>query len=81
MAYTPELTGYHSTTLRRIAWAMDMPMTKAIGEVLDYLGSTLDPIKVCSACRDKTKCQTCPFNRKGTPHEKASKIHHQQRIL
>lgn len=65
MAYTPELTQYHSATLRRIAWAMGVPMTKAIYEVFDYLGSTLDPKKVCSACRDKSKCHSCLFNRKG----------------
>jgi len=65
MAYTPELTRHHSTTLRRIAWAMGIPMTKAIGEVFDYLGSTLDPGKVCSACRDKSQCPRCVFNRKG----------------
>ena len=65
MAYTPELDLYHSATLRRIAWAMDVPMTKAIGEVFDYLGSTLDYKKICSACRDKSKCHSCPFNKKG----------------
>lgn len=64
MAYTPELTRQHSATLRRIAWAMEVPMTKAIGEVLDYLGTTLDPEKVCSACRDKSHCSKCIFNRK-----------------
>ncbi len=70
MAYTPELNRHHSATLRRIAWAMDVPMTKAIGEVFDYMGNTLDPGKVCSACRDKTKCHSCSFNRKGGPNAK-----------
>ncbi len=70
MAYTPELTQKHSATLRRIAWAMRMPMTKALGEVFDYLGTTLDPAKVCSACRDKSHCHRCSFNRKGKVDEK-----------
>lgn len=70
MAYTPELSRHHSATLRRIAWAMDVAMTKAIGEVFDYLGSTLDPKKVCSACRDKSKCNSCSFNRKGLSNAK-----------
>ena len=65
MAYTPELSNCQSCTLRRIAWAMGMPMTKAMKEVFDYMGSTLDPKKVCNACRDKTKCPSCAFNRKG----------------
>ena len=70
MAYTPELNHQHSATLRRIAWAMEVPMTKAIGEVFDYLGNTLDPTKICSACRDKSKCSLCPFNRKGISNAK-----------
>jgi len=45
MAYTPELTAQHSATLRRIAWALQMPMTKAIGEVFDYLGGHSGPDK------------------------------------
>lgn len=68
MAYTPELTQQHSATLRRIAWAREMPMTKAIGEVFDYIGTTLDHRKVCSACRDKSQCARCTFNRKGVSH-------------
>jgi hypothetical protein len=43
MAYTPELTQHHSATLRRIAWAMQTPMTKALEDIFDYLGKTLDP--------------------------------------
>jgi hypothetical protein len=70
MAYTPELNLNYSSTLRRIAWAMKMPMTKALEDIFDYLGRTLDPKKVCSACRDKSKCPSCPFNRKGGPNAK-----------
>jgi len=69
MAYTPELTQNHSATLRRIAWAMEMPMTKALEDVFDYLGRTLDPKMVCNSCRDKSKCMTCVFNR-GNTHAK-----------
>ena len=62
MAYTPELSQKHSCTLRRIAWALDMPMTKAIEAVFDYLSRILDSSKVCEACRDKTRCSDCVFN-------------------
>ena len=62
MAYTPELSDESSCTLRRIAWAMQMPMTKAIEEVFDYLPKILDRKKVCEGCRDKTRCQDCRFN-------------------
>jgi len=64
MAYTPELSQKHSCTLRRIAWALDTPMTRAIEEVFDYLGRILDNSKVCEACRDNTRCGDCVFNSK-----------------
>lgn len=76
MAYTPELTPQHSATLRRIAWAMQMPMTKAIGEVFDYFGNTLDPAKVCSACRDRSRCTGCSFNRKGGHYAQNPQLQH-----
>lgn len=65
MAYTPELSYEQSCTLRRIAWALGMPMTKAIGEVIDYACNAVDRKKVCEACRDKTRCEECAFERKG----------------
>ena len=63
MAYTPELSQKNSSTLRRIAWALELPMTKAIEEILDYIVRILDCKKVCEACRDKTRCADCAFNR------------------
>jgi hypothetical protein len=62
MAYTPELSREHSGVLRRIAWALELPMTKAIGEVLDHAGAVIDSKKVCRACRDKSFCKDCTFN-------------------
>ncbi len=61
MAYTPELSGKSSFTLRRIAWALGVPMTEAIEEVFDYLPSILDSKKVCKFCSDKTRCKDCVF--------------------
>ena len=61
MAYTPELSGKSSSTLRRIAWALGVPMTKAIEEVFDYLPTLLDRKKVCEFCKDKTRCSDCVF--------------------
>jgi hypothetical protein len=62
MAYTPELSMKSSSTLRRITWALDMPMTKAMEKVFEYLPEILDREKVCQACRDKYKCSDCGFN-------------------
>lgn len=61
MAYTPELTQEHSCTLRRIAWALELPMTKTMQEVFNYLPDVIDRQLVCSACKDKTKCGSCAF--------------------
>jgi len=65
MAYTPELSNYQSCTLRRIAWALGIPMTKAMNEMVEYISSVIDKRRVCAACKDKSKCNTCAFNKKG----------------
>lgn len=61
MAYTPELSMEASCTLRRIAWALGMPMTKAIEKIFEHLPLLLDCQKICRACKDKTKCRECLF--------------------
>jgi len=64
MAYTPELSLRSSCTLRRISWALGVPMTKGIEFVFDYLPLILDCEKVCDGCRDPSKCSECSFNQK-----------------
>lgn len=61
MAYTPELSQQDSATLRRIAWALGMPMTMAMEQVMEEAARRIDPRKVCEACKDKTQCSTCVF--------------------
>jgi len=61
MAYTPELSLESSRTLRRISWALGVPMTQGIEFVFDYLPHILDRKKVCQGCRDKSKCSGCAF--------------------
>jgi len=41
MAYTPELSMKSSRTLRRISWALGVPMTRGIEYVFDYLPQIL----------------------------------------
>jgi hypothetical protein len=62
MAYTPELSMKSSCTLRRISWALEVPMTKGIEYVFDHLPKILDRKMVCQACRDKSKCIGCAFD-------------------
>jgi hypothetical protein len=62
VAYTPELSLQSSRTLRRIAWALDLPMTQTLERVFDHLPRILDPEKVYEACRDKSLCHECLFS-------------------
>ena len=62
MAYTPELSIRSSRTLRRISWALGIPMTKGIEFVFEYLPKILDSEKICQGCRDKSRCTKCAFS-------------------
>ena len=62
MAYTPELSLRASCTLRRISWALGVPMTRGIEFVFEFLPLILEREKVCRGCRDRTKCEECSFN-------------------
>ena len=69
MAYTPELSMGASSSLRRIAWALNVPMTKAIERVFETLPQILDARIICEACRDKSKCSDCAFNSHNQKHQ------------
>ena len=69
MAYTPELSMKSSSTLRRISWALGVPMTEGIEFVFDYLPKILDRGLVCKGCRDMSKCAECAFNQHNTNKE------------
>ena len=62
MAYTPELCREHSATLRRLAWALGMPMTKTLALIMNYVGGIADSQRICRSCRDETHCGECTFN-------------------
>ena len=64
MAYTPELSQDYSGVLRRIAWALDLPMTTALEEVIFQIGREVDHKLICKACRDNSFCEKCLFNGK-----------------
>ena len=63
MAYTPELSDQLSCTLRRIAWALDLPMTKTLEGIFEYLITIIDSKRICEMCRDKSRCENCGFNK------------------
>ena len=62
MAYTPELSLKSAQTLRRIAWALDKPMTETIDFVMETITMFIDPQKVCTKCKDDSICPDCIFN-------------------
>ncbi|HPC67679.1 MAG TPA: hypothetical protein PLL96_10395 [Syntrophorhabdaceae bacterium] len=62
MAYTPELSQRSSSMLRRIAWAIGMPMTKALEEIIEHVIKHIRKDEVCRRCRDKSFCSGCGFN-------------------
>jgi len=64
MAYTPELSYKTACTLRRIAWFLGIPMTKAIERVIETAVRMLDAHDVCSKCKDPTRCEDCAFKSK-----------------
>jgi hypothetical protein len=65
MAYTPELNQENSAILRRIAWALNLPMTKTMERVFEHVSSIVDDRKICISCKDDTFCEKCPFSKKG----------------
>ena len=64
MAYTPELSLKSSQTLRRIAWALDKPMTKTLEIVIQNITMFIAREKICSKCKDNSICQECIFSDK-----------------
>ncbi len=71
MAYTPELSLKASQTLRRIAWALEKPMTETIDIVMENITMFIDPQKVCVKCKDDSLCQECIFSNQN--HKACSK--------
>jgi len=64
MAYTPELSQDYSGALRRIAWALELPMTTALEEVIFQIGREVDHGLICKSCRDNSFCERCLFSGK-----------------
>ena len=62
MAYTPELSLESSQTLRRIAWALDKPMTQTLEIVMRDITLFINPQKVCEKCKDDSLCSVCIFS-------------------
>ena len=57
--YVPKLSKQSLCRLRRIAWAVDRPMTKTLDAVIEYIACHIDQKAVCTTCRDNSRCKIC----------------------
>ena len=64
--YTPQFRNRATVTVRRLAWALQVSMPKAVDRVVNALPSVFSPGVVCLACKDKTKCKLCAFSQPAT---------------
>jgi len=72
MVYSPRFSAETSAIIKRLAWSMGKPMTKAVEQLVMALPAIVDPAKICLACQDKTNCKACIFSRHYTEEEKAA---------
>jgi len=59
--YTPQFSELAAVSIRRLAWALDVSMPKAIDHIVHLLPKLGGAEKVCLSCKDKTKCAFCTF--------------------
>ena len=58
--YTPQISRQAGFVLRRIAWGLGTPMTKALNHAILALVPKLNHSVVCAACKDQ-RCSVCPL--------------------
>lgn len=62
MVYTPQISQESSVTLKRLSWALNIPMTGTINSLIKLFANNTDRKKVCWFCKDTSKCDVCGFN-------------------
>jgi hypothetical protein len=70
--YTPQFSAQASAAIRRLAWSMGKPMTKAVEQLVLALPAIKDPTIICLACKDTSDCKACIFSRHLTSEEKTA---------
>ncbi|WP_461256881.1 hypothetical protein [Treponema sp. R80B11-R83G3] len=61
--YSPQLSEKACITIRRLAWAFNVSMPKAIDIIINELSSAFSSSVVCPQCKDNAKCAVCGFKR------------------
>ena len=59
--YSPQFSALAAISVRRLAWAMGKPMPAAVDIMVQLMPHVLQATKICSACKDKSKCSSCVF--------------------
>jgi len=54
--YTPRLSAASLCRLRRLAWAIDIPMTKTLDRLIELVCNRINAQAVCNACLDGSQC-------------------------
>jgi len=63
MAYTPMFSQKEAAVVRRIAWAMGLPMTKTLSAIVELAVKCSDHGLLCQSCKDQDFCDECPFQK------------------
>jgi len=64
--YCPNLSELAAVAIRRLAWAMETNMGKAVDALVICLPHNINAEKVCTACKDTSKCTVCIFKATAT---------------
>ena len=72
--YSPKFSELAAISVRRLAWAMDTDMGKAVDLMVKALPAFINTDKVCELCKDKSKCKSCTFKNAGDMPEKALEL-------
>jgi hypothetical protein len=59
--YSPPFSEMAAVSVRRLAWALQMPMGKAVDVMVSCLPAFIQTTKVCAVCKNKSKCKNCIF--------------------
>ena len=70
--YTPQFSAPVSAAVKRLAWSMGKPMTKAVESLVLALPAIVDPAKICLSCQDMSDCKACIFCRPITAEDKTA---------
>jgi hypothetical protein len=72
--YSPQFSELAAVTVRRLAWALQVSMPKAVDSAVSALPSLFPPSLVCPLCKDATKCSLCAFSQPAAAEQAAQAV-------